>query len=164
MVCSHSSAGVAPGEAPKAEATELAPEASRRRPSRQRLKPGWSQPVAEEGLPGRHLLLVKLPSGGFGPLKERAFRMVFSLVLSDQLPQSRSRTLEEALHPRAVASRVVIFAGRFAQDWFWSCPGGVAWGDVEIATLIASLQLPIQPEFHAQALAPHTGLGFSRGI
>jgi len=27
MVCSHSLAGVAPGEAPKAEATELAPEA-----------------------------------------------------------------------------------------------------------------------------------------
>src|SRR6202162_2919320 len=83
--------------------------------------------------------------------------MVFSLVLSDQLPQSRSRALEEALHPRTLASRVVIFAGRFAQDWCWSGPGGVAWGDVEIATLIASLQLPIQPEFHAQALAPHTG-------
>ena len=27
MVCSHSFAGVAPGEVPKAEATELAPEA-----------------------------------------------------------------------------------------------------------------------------------------
>jgi hypothetical protein len=27
MVCSHSLAGVAPGEAPKGEATELAPEA-----------------------------------------------------------------------------------------------------------------------------------------
>src|ERR1700680_141372 len=107
--------------------------------------PSWTTPASGE-TPERRLWAIKrarLPNG-------------VSLVLSDQLPQSRSRTLEEALHPRTLASRVVFCTGLFTQDWFWSGPGGVAWGDVEIATLIASLQLPIQPEFHAQA--PHTGL------
>ena len=66
MVCSHSLAGVAPGEAAQSRGDGVGSGSSRRRPSRQRLKPGWSQPVAEEGLPGRQVLLVKLPSGGFG--------------------------------------------------------------------------------------------------
>src|ERR1700674_1995252 len=66
MVCSHSFVGVAPGEAAQSRGDGVGSGSSRRRPSRQRLKPGWSQPVAEEGLPGRQVLLVKLPSGGFG--------------------------------------------------------------------------------------------------
>jgi len=101
MVCSHSFVGFAPGEAPKAEATELAPEASRRRPSRRRLKPGWSQPVAEEGLPGRHLLLVELPSGGFG-LDNAKIGPPYSFWISFQrgeLGRSKNPCIQELLPP-----------------------------------------------------------------
>jgi hypothetical protein len=65
MVCSHSLAGVALDEAPKAEVTELAPEAVGAG-LQTAIKTRVVSTVAEEGLPGRPVLLVELPSGGFG--------------------------------------------------------------------------------------------------
>ena len=51
MVCSHSLAGVAPGEAPKAEATELAPEAVGASPPVATRYPGLTGPARLEGFP-----------------------------------------------------------------------------------------------------------------
>ena len=117
MVCSHSLAGVAPGEAAQSRGDGVGSGSSRRRPSRQRLKPGWSQPVAEEGLPGRQVLLVKLPSGGFGPYNARIAglaRRTKWVSFTKRFPQRRTGAIEEALHPSALASGVVILAYRFA--------------------------------------------------
>src|SRR5258708_38533199 len=81
---------------------------SRRRPSRQRLKPGWSQPVAEEGLPGRHLLVVELPSGGFGLYNAKLAGLgpahEMGVSVAEEFPQRRAGTIEEALHSGAFAS------------------------------------------------------------
>ena len=144
MVCSHSLAGVAPGEAAQSRGDGVGSGSSRRRPSRQRLKPGSSQPVAEEGLPGRQLLLVKLPSGGFGPYNARiagpARRTKSSFA--DRFPQRRAGAIEEALHPGALASGVVIFADWFRQDR-WCRHARAALGDVQVPLLIASMQLPV---------------------
>ena len=127
MVCSHSFVGVAPGEAAQSRGDGVGSGSSRRKPSRQRLKPGWSQPVAEEGLPGRHLLVVKLSSGGFGPYKEErrasgakcgfagSVRSTSTVADWDDQRSPASSTL---------ASRVVIFADRFAHRRF--CGGSGA--------------------------------------
>jgi hypothetical protein len=68
MVWSHSLAGVAPGGAPKAEATELAAEAIGTRPSHSDYNPGSLNRSPKRAFcfgPAK-LLLVKFPSGGFG--------------------------------------------------------------------------------------------------
>src|ERR1700687_2206400 len=104
MVCSHSFVGVAPGEAPKAEATELAPEAVGAGPPDSDYNPGTSQPVAEEGLPGRQCLWWNFRAEALGHTREdRA-----TLFVLDQSPQRRAGPVEESLHPGAFAFCVVV--------------------------------------------------------
>ena len=72
MVCSHSPAGVAPGGVPKAEATELAPEAVGAGPPTaikiRVVSTGRRRgPSCRDDL----LRLVRLPSGGFGLVKAK---------------------------------------------------------------------------------------------
>src|SRR5882672_2634924 len=74
--------------------------------------PSWTTPASGE-TPERRLWAIKrarLPN-------------VVLLIRSDQLPQRRSRAIKEALHPRTLASGVVIFTGWFAHDWFCGGPG-----------------------------------------
>src|SRR5580698_7861883 len=62
---SHSLLGVAPGEAAQSQATELAPETVGAGPLTA-IKTRVVITGRLGGLPGRHVLLVKFPSGGFG--------------------------------------------------------------------------------------------------
>ena len=71
--------GVAPERKPKAEATEVGSESSRRKLSERSMTPGLTGPLRAEGFPVRNdgMLTVKLPGGGFGLKKERVFRIAF---------------------------------------------------------------------------------------
>ena len=143
MVCSHSLAGVAPGEALKAEATELAPGAI-----------GAGPPTAIKirvVSTGRRrgpfckeypLLLVELPSGGFGPYNAKiAGRPAGAQngLLTDGFPQRWAGAIEESLHPATLTSRIVIFAYGFANRRTGRRHPGDTLGDVYITALVASL-------------------------
>ena len=104
---------------PKAEATELAPEAIGAGPPtaiKTRVVPTGRRrgPSCKDDL----LLLVKLPSGGFGPYSAKVAGLArrtkwFSISVAEDSPQRRTGAIEETLHPTTLASRVVIFAYRF---------------------------------------------------
>src|SRR5579862_2598258 len=110
------------------------------------------------------LLLVKLSSGGFGasnattagPLLPGDPNWV-SLVV-DQLPQRRAGTIEKSIHPLTPTSRIVILAHRLAGLGWNRFQAHAALCDRKVAALITRLQLPIQPQFHAQTLPAHSGL------
>ena len=57
----------------------------------------------------------------------------------------------------------MILADEFVEGWLVSGGTRCAWGDSEIAALIASLQIPIQPQFHTQWLMAHAGLHIFTG-
>jgi hypothetical protein len=77
-----------------------------------------SAPVTNrKQVPGRHVLLVKLRSGGFGQFNARIAglaRRTKWVSFTDRFPQRRTGAIKKALHPGALASGVVIFAYRFA--------------------------------------------------
>src|SRR5665811_2537436 len=84
--------------------------------------------------------------------------MGFGRSVADRLPQRWAGTIEEALHPTTPASRIMIFANLLAHRWFQrDCPHATL-ADLHVSALIARLQLAVEAEFHAQALAPHTRL------
>src|SRR4051794_268225 len=95
------------------------------------------------------LLLVKLWSRGFGRETRRppgwpGAQNGFASSASDRGPQRRTGAIEEALHPGTLASRVVIFANRFARRGLDSrCPRA-ALADAQIPALVAGLQFAIQ--------------------
>src|SRR4051794_24609889 len=99
MVCSHSLAGVALGEAAQAEATELAPEAvGASPPVATRIGPGLPVRFRLEGFARADvfLLLVKLWSRGFGRGTRRppgwpGAQNGFASSASDRGPQRRTR-------------------------------------------------------------------------
>ena len=159
MVCSHSFVGVAPGEAAQSRGDGVGSGSSRRRPSRQRLEPGWSQPVAEEGLPGRRPAAGETPERRLWAYQARSSPGGLPGApqkgsLPDGFPQRRTGAIEEAPHPTAFASCIVVFTTGFrAADRKNRL--GAALSDLHVAALIASLQLPTQPQFHANRLAPH---------
>ena len=143
MVCSHSLAGVAPGEALKAEATELAPGAIGAGPPtaiKIRVVSTGRQrgPLCKDD----PLLLVELPSGGFGPYNAKIagrWSGAQNELLIKGFPQRRAGAIEESLHPATLASRIVIFADRFANCRRGRSHPGDALGDVYVAALVASL-------------------------
>lgn len=73
MVCSHSFAGVAPGESAQSRGDGVGSGSSRRKPSQRSMTPGLTGPLRAEGFPveDEQLLLVKLPSGGFGQINAK---------------------------------------------------------------------------------------------
>src|ERR1700719_1113261 len=87
----------------------------------------------------------------------RAFRIALCPI-PDQSPQGRSGPVKETLHPVASATGVVILARRLARCCKGGDNAGTAFFNREIACLITSPQLPVQPQFHTQPLAPHTRL------
>ena len=109
MLCWHSFAGVAPGGAAQSRGDGVGSVQQ----SAQALQSGW-KPRGGLSCTRRVLLVVKLPSGGFGHQEAR----VFLIVLTQRPPQRRRGTIKEAVHPRALTARIVIVAGRFAQGWF----------------------------------------------
>jgi hypothetical protein len=82
----------------------------------------------------------------------------FFTSISEQLPQWRSGAIEEALHPTAPTSRIVIFANRLAGLRFGCAGPDAALADLHVATLVARLQLAVEAEFHAESLASHASL------
>ena len=154
MVCSHSFVGVAPGEAPKAEATELAPEAVGAGPPDSDYNPGSLNRSPRRAFLDDKCFWWNFRAEALGHTREdRA-----TLFVLDQSPQRRAGPVEESLHPRAFAACVVVLANRLAcrgvERHGWRC----AFGDGEVPALMASLQVPIQPQFHAQPLMAHAGL------
>src|SRR6202165_4903042 len=154
MVCSHSLVGVAPGEAAQSRSWL-------RKQSAQALQSDWK---SRGGLScqGRVLLLVKFPSGGFGPSNAKIAglaRRTKWVSLSDGFPQRRAGAIEESFHPGTLATRVVVFANGLAhRRRLRSHHPRAALADVQVAALIASPQLAVQPQFHTKWLAPHAGL------
>src|SRR5580658_9974704 len=78
--------------------------------------------------------------------------------IPDGLPQGRARPGKEAIHPAAFTPRIVVLANRFSRPERNRRHCRATFGDIHIASLIASLQLAIQPQFHTQSLMAHAGL------
>ena len=97
--------GRARGGCPKAEATELAPEAV-----------GVSPPERWDRAEGLRLLGTatgEIPERRLWAEKHAPSKWFLSCI-AQQAPQGRTRAIEEALHPGAFASAVVIFADRLS--------------------------------------------------
>ena len=68
---------------------------------------------------------------------------------SRMCPQRWGRTIEEPVHPRAFATRVVISTRRFAWGWLFYRHAGAAAADGEITPLIARIEFTVQAHFDA---------------
>src|SRR4051794_203597 len=157
MVCSHSLTGVALGEVAQKPRRRGWLRSNRREPS-------WdAEPVSISGAPGG---LYSARVDCFGEISELrlwasrkcVFQIVLDFSVSDGLPQWRSRSIEETVHPMALAAGVVIFASRFGRPGFCHDRWRAALADVHVAALISGLQLAVKPEFHAQSSASHSCL------
>ena len=138
MLCWHSLAGVAPGGAAQSRG-ERVNAGGRRKPSRvvrnraegflvQDAFPALRRAASAQRNPGAEALGIK---------NARLPNVLFPFA--DQLPQRRSWLIEEALHPGAFASRIVIlFRRRTRGNRAGGNRAGAAIFDGEIAALIAS--------------------------
>ena len=66
--------------------------------------------------------------------------------------------IEEALHPLASTSGIVIFADGFVYPRFCLGHSGTTLYDVHETALIARFQLAVQAEFHSDSLMAHPRL------
>jgi hypothetical protein len=85
----------------------------------------------------------------------------FSSLAAESFPQRRTGPIKEALHPRTLSAGIVILAdGLSRRRWRRgrSCP---TLCDIQVAPLVARMQLSVEPQFHPQWLVPHTGLGMA---
>src|SRR4051794_11017471 len=78
--------------------------------------------------------------------------------VSDRLPKRRTGTIEEARHPTAPTSCIVILADRLAHRWCKLDLSHTALADFHVAALIPRLQIAVETEFHPQSLAAHSSL------
>src|ERR1700688_2130934 len=147
MVCSHNRAGVAPGSAAQSRGDGVGSGSSRRKPSQRSMTPGAYRPAARGGLSCMRRLNAygEPPEPRLWAFKKARLPNLFSGAVADQAPQRRSGAVKEALHPGAFATGVVISARCFACNRWWPGEARAALFDHEIAALITSLQLPVEP-------------------
>src|ERR1700730_5017619 len=163
MVFWHSFVGVAPGEAAQSRGDGVGSGSS----SAQALQTAIKTRVVSTGRQGGPSR-TKPASGETSERRLGAYQArsspggkpgaPYRCSLADGFPKRRTRTIEEAQHPTAFASRIVILTHRLAglrRSRRCLC---AALGDLQVATLIASLQLSTQPQFHANRLVPHPGV------
>src|SRR3982751_3269977 len=119
-----------------------------------------AEPVSISGAPGG---LCSAAVHCFGEISELrlwaskkcVFQIVLDYSVSNALPQWRGRSIEETVHPMALAARVVIFANGFGCPGFCHDRSHAAFADGHVAPVISCLQLAVEPEFHAQSSALH---------
>ncbi len=113
------------------------------------------------------IALVEPPSGGFGHKKREdrradfcpAFPNGFSSLATESFPQRRTGPIKEALHPRTLSTGIVILADRLSRRRWRHGRTRPTLCNIQIAPLVARMQLSVEPQFYAQWLVPHTGLG-----
>src|SRR5712692_2096160 len=105
------------------------------------------------------MLLVKLPSRGFGHKNALRFdcpccsRSGPLVGRTHRLPQLRPRTLEEAVHPIALAAAIVILANWLPCRLRRQRRLDTALAHLHILTFPPSSEYAAQMEFDAQALS-----------
>ncbi len=128
--------GVAPGEAAQSRGDGVGSGSSRRKPSKA---------IGSRGglfLLGTATATGEIPERRLWAEKHAPSKWFLSCIVQ-QAPQGRTGAIEEALHPGAFASRIVIFADRFRQRRNRRCHARTTGGDAKLATLITSLQLAV---------------------
>jgi hypothetical protein len=85
----------------------------------------------------------------------------FSSLAAESFPQRRTGPIKEALHPRTLSAGIVILADGLSRRRWRRGRSRPTLCDIQVAPLVARMQLSVEPQFHPQWLVPHTGLGMA---
>src|SRR5437773_4480542 len=85
----------------------------------------------------------------------------FSSLAVKSFPQRRTGPIKEALHPRTLSAGIVILANGLSRRRWRHGRTRATLCDIQVASLVARVQLSVEPQFHPQPLVPPAAQGMA---